>query len=367
MAYVPNDGLEQVCILAAAWIETLLYGFYVCLFIVTMYLIRKREPGSVTPVTSRVFFWAVVLMFVTATFHEFITTYRLLRAYGWILGPLSTPISYYRQNLYWDNHAHSAMIGIMIWLGDALVIYRCYIIWGQKLYVIAVPLLLLLIKMGFNITLDVWFGNTFTSYENILPIIEAVYPINFAQNVLTTGLIAYKIFRQHRTSRSIGLTVSHRISLIDVMRIIVESALLYTFELLLLIILSFLKSPVQYVVQAAIIPSVGIVFLLIALRVHMARDRDAASTTNSTVLPTWLGGNSEMVFRSTDTTSHSTGSSTISRDEQSLNQILGPEKKNDPSRSTVGGGVFITVDQESRTRYDDTPPSKPVPLVIAHE
>ncbi|KAJ2931461.1 hypothetical protein H1R20_g5577, partial [Candolleomyces eurysporus] len=218
---------------------------------------RKREPGSVTPVTSRVFFWAVILMFLTATFHEFITTYRLLRAYGWILGPLGTPISYYRQNLYWDNHAHSAMIGIMIWLGDALVIYRCYIIWGQKLYVIAVPLLLLLVKMGFNITLDVWFGNTFTSYENILPIIEAVYPINFAQNVLTTGLIAYKIFRQHRTSKSIGLTVSHRISLIQVMRIIVESALLYTFELMLLIILSFSKSPVQYVVQAAIIPSVG--------------------------------------------------------------------------------------------------------------
>lgn len=116
---------------------------------------------------------------------------------------------------------------------------------------------LVLFVLGFNITLNVWFGNTFTSYEKILPIIEAVYPINFAQNVLTTGLIAYKIFRQHRTSQSIGLNVSHRISLIHVMRIIVESALIYTFELMLLIILSFLKSPVQYIVQAAIIPSVG--------------------------------------------------------------------------------------------------------------
>lgn len=36
-----------------------------------------------------------------------------------------------------------------------------------------------------------------------------------------------------------------------------ESALIYTFELMLLIILSFAKSPVQYVVQAAIIPSIG--------------------------------------------------------------------------------------------------------------
>ncbi|KAJ2918006.1 hypothetical protein MD484_g2363, partial [Candolleomyces efflorescens] len=324
---------------------------------------RKREVGSVTPVASRVFFWAVILMFVTATFHEFITTYRLLRAYGWIVGPRGTPLSYYRQNLYWDNHAHSAMIGIMIWLGDALVIYRCYIIWGQKLYVVAVPLLLLLIKMGFNITLNVWFGNTFTSYENILPIIEAVYPINFAQNVLTTGLIAYKIFKQHRTSQSIGLNVSHRISLMHVMRIIVESALIYTFELMLLIILSFSKSPLQYVVQAAIIPSVGIVFLLIAIRVHIARDRPAAPSVPSTVLPTWLSGHSEIVFRPTDTTTaHAEGLSVTSRDEQTLHPILGPRRK-----SVSPSGVLVTVDQRRRTQDDDsyTPPRKPVPLVVA--
>src|SRR4051794_8715820 len=68
-----------------------------------------------------------------------------------------------------------------------------------------------------------------------------IYPINLAQNTLTTGLITFKIYQQHRRSSAAGVRAPG-LSLVDIMRIFVESALLYTIECLLLIILSLRKS-----------------------------------------------------------------------------------------------------------------------------
>lgn len=48
-----------------------------------------------------------------------------------------------------------------------------------------------------------------------------------------------------------------RISLIRVARIIVESAMVYTLQLLIIIVLNFRHNNGQYVVQCAIVPSIG--------------------------------------------------------------------------------------------------------------
>jgi hypothetical protein len=97
----------------------------------------------------------------------------------------------------------------------------------------------------------------FTSFENICIALDFLYPVNLAQNVLTTGLITWKILRQHQFSTSIGLVSTDGISLITVTRIMVESALIYTVELIFLIILHFANSPVEFIVQAALFPSTG--------------------------------------------------------------------------------------------------------------
>jgi hypothetical protein len=70
---------------------------------------------------------------------------------------------------------------------------------------------------------------------------------------MTTGLIAYRIWRQDRMSR--GIVSSYR--LIFLVRIIVESASIYVLNLLILIILYALHSNGQYVAQEAIVPVCG--------------------------------------------------------------------------------------------------------------
>ena len=97
----------------------------------------------------------------------------------------------------------------------------------------------------------------FTSFNNISLVIDFGYPINLAQNVLTTSLIIWKILKQFQLSSSTGLVNMNRISLITVTRIMVESALIYTVELTFVIILHFMNSPGQFIVLAALPPSIG--------------------------------------------------------------------------------------------------------------
>jgi hypothetical protein len=129
-----------------------------------------------------------------------------------MLGPKGTPLSYYHVTYAWDNYTHTVMNAIMTWIADALVIYRCYIIWGSSPYqrhVIILPVLLLLAAMGVNTALMVWFGHPFSSYEEIKVVLNLNYPLFFAQDVTTTGLIAYRIIKQHRKSKAAGILTGH--------------------------------------------------------------------------------------------------------------------------------------------------------------
>jgi hypothetical protein len=71
---------------------------------------------------------------------------------------------------------------------------------------------------------------------------------------MTTGLIAYRIWQQDRKSQGL---VPSSLSLIVVLRIIVESASIYVLNVLILIILYALDSNGQFVAQEAIVPVCG--------------------------------------------------------------------------------------------------------------
>lgn len=255
-----------------------------------------------------------------------------------MLGPTGTPLGYYQSYTTWDNLTHTVMNAIMIWIADALVIYRCYMIWGSSAYqrhVIVLPILLLLSAMGVNITLMVYYKSPFMPYEDLRPVLVFNYPLFFVQNVTTTGLIGYKLIQQHTRSEAVGILAANigksspwtatviwlwilnyayfagdrdAPSLLTAARIIIESALLYTVEMAVLSILNFVDHPSQYIVRGAIIPTIGesvsqtsissfhisctrtlspgIVFLLIAIRVHFARESHNLSSEVAEV-PAW--------------------------------------------------------------------------------
>lgn len=83
---------------------------------------------------------------------------------------------------------------------------------------------------------------------------NTIYAIAFVQNVMTTGLIAYRIWRQDKISEGL---VPHSLNLMYVARIIIESASIYVINVLILIILYAIDSNGQFIAQEAIVPIVG--------------------------------------------------------------------------------------------------------------
>ena len=87
---------------------------------------------------------------------------------------------------------------------------------------------------------------------------NTIYALALVQNTWTTGLIAWRIWRQDRASAVIGLSsATSRSSLIPIVRIVIESAAIYVLELIVLIILYALNHNAQFVLQEAVVPTVG--------------------------------------------------------------------------------------------------------------
>ncbi|KAF8154741.1 hypothetical protein B0H34DRAFT_535864 [Crassisporium funariophilum] len=294
----------DVALAVSVWVEALIYGVYASLFFEALFIMVKKKSPWV--VSAKVFMGGTIAMFVLATAHMVVNLYRFLRGFVLDIDPLG-PAVYLLDFSRWDNLAHSAMLCIMTWLGDAMI-YRCFVIWDRQLWVTVIPVILLILSISSNAALFFWFTHPGSqSPQEVMSWLGTVYPFAFAQNTITTGMIAFKIWRQHRASVTLGVAQHSPLDLLGIMRIIVESAMIYTFELLVLIILYPLGSNAQFIVQSAVIPSIGIVFVLIAIRVHFSRSRSLFGETVMAAMPTWLDDGSSFDARSDQSSQNPVG------------------------------------------------------------
>ncbi|KAF9030979.1 hypothetical protein BDZ89DRAFT_949212 [Hymenopellis radicata] len=283
MAQLP---LEVVGVISV-WIETC-PGVYTCLFFTTVYItLKKRNHATHGPLQA--FFLTTLLMFGVCTTHVAINLYRLLRGYVWLRETVG-PANYFLDLGRWDNIAHDALNAVMTWMGDALVIYRCFIVWDNNYFIIAVPSALLVVSIIANsialqLFTEVPLGTIFS--PTLVHWMNTIYGTAFVQNFMTTSLIAYRIWRQDRASAIAGVHSqgSGTSSLIPIVRIIVESAALYMMQLIILIILYARNHNAQFIIQESLVPTIGIVFTLISVRISLRSSRLLKATT---VRPTGL-------------------------------------------------------------------------------
>lgn len=144
-----------------------------------------------------------------------------------------------------------------------------------------------------------WFGHPSSIPLPIMQLfLNVTFPLNLLQNVLTTGLIAIRIWSQHRQTVQAGVkfvSAGGALSLLMVLRIVVESAMIYTIQMLIITILWYLGHPAIVIVQHATLPSIGsslplsskspphdlisldallgIVFVLMIVRTYLPRSR----------------------------------------------------------------------------------------------
>ncbi|KAI1789104.1 hypothetical protein LXA43DRAFT_1155888 [Ganoderma leucocontextum] len=239
------------------------------MFILTMWILlgtrRRRKPNVVMVASS-----CTVMLLSTAEM-----ALNMARIYeGFVtLGP-SLPGG---PEQYFDNVSiptfviKSGLFNAQSLILDAVVIYRAYIVW-QSFLVIIFPILLwgglFAASIGTNLVLT---GTrppeVFTIGTN--PWMTAIYALDLATNLSATALLAFKLWTVIRS------TSSYRSSdgLAPVLRVAIESGIIYTMTMSAGLILFLLRSRSVYIIMDIASPIISIVMNMIVVRVGLAKER----------------------------------------------------------------------------------------------
>jgi hypothetical protein len=145
---------------------------------------------------------------------------------------------------------------------------------------------------------------------NTWPLIALPALFYLLQTSLTTSLIVWRIYSQLRLSTNAGMVSVQVPPLLSIVKIIAESAMIYTAGMLVLLVLFALDHPARIVVYSCMIPitgesymaffadthrdltyglpCVGIVFMLMALRLHAVREESRYMPASASLMPSWL-------------------------------------------------------------------------------
>ncbi|PPQ64363.1 hypothetical protein CVT24_008432 [Panaeolus cyanescens] len=266
--------------------EAFFYGIYTVLFIAALWIWQKRRSRATVRGFSGVFYLImIILMWIVAGLHLGLSMERYLRIFILDLrvGGPSTFVSLH-DGTVWDTKMHVALTTVMIWLGDILVIYRAYIVWDRNLWIISVPLLIQIAYLVVNTIATYLVSHpTLVSPSTTYNWYRPIFPLVFAQNTITTGLLAYKLWSQHRSSRANGvINAGGSLSLGHLAKIIIETVMLYPLELFIIIVLGAIQHPAKGMIVVCLAPTIGIVFVLLSVRVHFGVSFQTNGTRSTT-------------------------------------------------------------------------------------
>ncbi|KAJ7477452.1 hypothetical protein FB451DRAFT_1454190, partial [Mycena latifolia] len=254
--------------IVAAWLEALVYGVYFSGFWFSLYIditaTRRRSTHS------RIMVAGSIVMFILASLHVAMNGYRLLRGFTDFQSAPGGPVGYLGVLSTWHHIFKDTLYATQSILGDAMAVYRCWILWNQEYKFVIFPFCLLLTSAisgymvcGLYTTVDpaaTVFDPRLTNW------ITVFYSIAVVQNIITTGLMALRLWQGEKQSTRYRLGGG---SFLPILQILVESAALYLFVEILLLSLYAVNYNAQYVLLEMVTPIVGITFGLITIRITL--------------------------------------------------------------------------------------------------
>jgi len=230
----------------AVMFETFLYGLYVILFAICLYILGQRKKTShwILPTFA-------IAMFTIAT-ADIIYTYYLVFAKLFKLGLSFTDL----RPKYWLYVTNNV-------LADTLLLYRCYAIWGCRVRIVLGPIILLVAGTAC--------GYIFEGSQPRLFRHAWIYPtLTLILNLLLTALTAGRIGWFARNAQLLlGQSIVQRYN--TTVAILIESGFIYSVYISL--DLATMTNNVGHaILDAGLIQVVGIVPTLIIVQVGLGRE-----------------------------------------------------------------------------------------------
>ncbi|OSX62671.1 hypothetical protein POSPLADRAFT_1122355, partial [Postia placenta MAD-698-R-SB12] len=241
--------------LAAIWLETLFYGVNTILFFWCLTILTIRCH---TVKINKILVTVALLMVVLSTSHVSLGFYRLLKGFILLRDQPGGPAAYFSDISRPENVAKITIQGLGAVVGDSVVVWRCWLVWNRSWKICFVPIILVIGTAGNNVyvltpSLVCGLGQAVAfahaqRYHDVfvLPIqiwSGALFAFSISSNVLVTGLIALRAW--HLLQLSQGLTTFRTWK---ILLIIVESGMIYSISVTLMLSLYYLGSNSFYII-----------------------------------------------------------------------------------------------------------------------
>lgn len=266
--------------------EAVLYGSYCILFIISWIVLgqKRHSPNLSSPVV-----FANCLLFFCCTAHfalEFNHFYTTLESTGVDGFSAETP----------GLMGADFLISFTDLVGDLVLVYRCWMLWGKNYYVVILPLLSAF--AGFGCIMEVLHLIIVTDPTApapppaIMTLGLAGYILPLATNVVVTSLIVYRIWiSSHVVKESpvvIGQGASHR-----AMMLIIESGALYLIIQFVFVVLFAIQHPALGIVAVIATQIYGIAPTLIIIRVGLGISSEHTTKAITSTRIEWIARRGE--------------------------------------------------------------------------
>uniref|UniRef100_A0A8H8CGP2 Uncharacterized protein n=1 Tax=Psilocybe cubensis TaxID=181762 RepID=A0A8H8CGP2_PSICU len=277
-------SLEKTFLLAT-WVEAIVYGFLCCIFGATMFVYFSASYSRVGSKRDRHTTGMIIIsgvMFFMATFHLAMNGFRLLRGYvDYRLDP-GGPVGYIGNLRKWDHILKDTIYATQENFGSAAAIYRTWVLWSFDWKIIILPTILLMVNIGAGYVVCGTYSSVDPTATVFLPRlnswIKTFYSIAVVLNIMTTGLMSWRIYITHRRSANYHVGQGR---LLSILRILVESAALQLIVEIVLLALYCNNINAQYILLESVTPIVAITFNTITLRIKLQSHADSQKSIAS--------------------------------------------------------------------------------------
>ncbi|KAF5320170.1 hypothetical protein D9611_010377 [Ephemerocybe angulata] len=209
---------------------------------------------------------AAVAMFVIASLDVAFHVRHNLDAFVYYEGD---PVEEFSKTSNWINVMKMGCFVAQTFVGDAILLYRCWIIYDRRWLVIATSTVLWLgCTVCGVVTVYVEATHDTTGHllkaSTLVPFMASMLCLTLVTNVLTTGLIVRRILRVQRklpVHRSVVIVQDSPLTRAAV--VMIESGLIYTVSMVVLVVLYMAGNNGMYGVSNAVVQIIGITFNLI--------------------------------------------------------------------------------------------------------
>ncbi|KZT60443.1 hypothetical protein CALCODRAFT_506885 [Calocera cornea HHB12733] len=261
----------DVATLAGLFCSALLYVLLVIAFYVLIHKRKTHRPNYVliAGACGMVIFSTLTLAFTYARAQKGFITLR--DADG-------GPVAYFGAMSSTEEVLRTAFICAYLVLADAILIYRCWVVWSENYWIVAFPFLL---WIG-SIVVDSIMIATMARMDSTISIfvinlgkwITAVLSFTLAQNIIVTALIVYRIWVVNTsTGRSSTSTLR------PIIAVLLESGCLYVTTLFVFLVTYLASSNAQFIMVDILNPMIGIAFTILIVRVGMGVTRSQMEST----------------------------------------------------------------------------------------